>query len=182
VVERTGRRAVLVAGWSDLSALQPPPPPRLLIVPSAPHDWLLPRCRAAVHHCGAGTCAAVLRAGVPSVPCPVMLDQPSNALRLVEAGCAVAPLPFAEITAQVRAAAGGRVGCSCCVSAAGGLAEMFDRSNSGWVCCGPKDLISPQPHPHPPTQPCILRRLPTASRLPAPTRHCKPRLRRWQAA
>jgi hypothetical protein len=31
-----------------------------------------------------------------------MLDQPSNALRLVEAGCAVAPLPFAKMTAPVR--------------------------------------------------------------------------------
>jgi len=73
----------------------------LVVVPSAPHDWLLPRCCAAVHHCGAGTAAAVLRAGIPSIPCPVMLDQPWNALRLVEAGVAVEAIPFHKMTAKV---------------------------------------------------------------------------------
>lgn len=59
----------------------------------------------------AGTCAAALRAGVPSVPCPVMLDQTSNALRLQEAGCAAEPLPFQRLTAQVHAAAAGLGAC-----------------------------------------------------------------------
>ncbi len=39
------------------------------------HTALLPTCAAAVHHAGAGTVAAVLRAGVPSVACPLHFDQ-----------------------------------------------------------------------------------------------------------
>lgn len=106
VVQQTGKRAVLVAGWSELGGLigngegQVQLPEGLLVVPSAPHDWLLPRCCLAVHHCGVGTCGAVLRAGIPSVPCPVMLDQPFLAARLVEAGVACAPLPFHKVNAQ----------------------------------------------------------------------------------
>ena len=39
------------------------------------HAAVLPSCAAAVHHAGAGTVAAVLRAGVPSVACPLHFDQ-----------------------------------------------------------------------------------------------------------
>lgn len=48
VVQQTGRRAVLVAGWSNLGGLigsgegQVQLPEGLLVVPSAPHDFLLP--------------------------------------------------------------------------------------------------------------------------------------------
>ncbi|KAF8061886.1 ATG26 [Scenedesmus sp. PABB004] len=111
VTALTGRRAVLAAGWSDLAAAAGDgpgqvalPAERLLLVPSAPHDWLLPRCCAAVHHAGVGTCGAVLRAGIPSVPCPVMLDQHFNSERLAEAGVACQALPFREVTAQALAA------------------------------------------------------------------------------
>jgi UDP:flavonoid glycosyltransferase YjiC (YdhE family) len=40
------------------------------------HDLVLPRCRAAVHHGGAGTSATSLRAGLPTVVCAVFADQP----------------------------------------------------------------------------------------------------------
>lgn len=49
VVQQTSRRAVLVAGWSQLDGLvgsgegQVQVPAGLLVVPQAPHDWLLPR-------------------------------------------------------------------------------------------------------------------------------------------
>jgi hypothetical protein len=43
-------------------------------------------------------------AGIPSVPCPVMLDQPFQAARLVEAGVACKPLPFYQISAAVSLA------------------------------------------------------------------------------
>ena len=39
-------------------------------VGEVPHDWLFPRVAAVVHHAGAGTTAAGLRAGVPAVPVP----------------------------------------------------------------------------------------------------------------
>jgi hypothetical protein len=40
-----------------------------------PHDWLFPRMGAVVHHGGAGTVAAGLRAGKPTLICPFFGDQ-----------------------------------------------------------------------------------------------------------
>jgi UDP:flavonoid glycosyltransferase YjiC (YdhE family) len=48
----------------------------VFVAEALPHDWLFPRTAAAVHHGGAGTTAAALRAGVPSVVVPFMADQP----------------------------------------------------------------------------------------------------------
>ncbi|MEO9326813.1 nucleotide disphospho-sugar-binding domain-containing protein [Gordonia aurantiaca] len=53
------------------------------------HDSLLPRCRGAVHHGGAGTTAAATRAGIPSIIAWLSADQPmwAAALRRAGAGC-----------------------------------------------------------------------------------------------
>ncbi|ROR46922.1 UDP-glucoronosyl/UDP-glucosyl transferase [Kitasatospora cineracea] len=56
-------------------------------------------CAAVVHHAGAGTTAAGLRAGVPAVPVPVMADQPFWASRLHALGVAPGPLPFQDLNA-----------------------------------------------------------------------------------
>ena len=64
------------------------------------HEWLLPRCAAFVHHGGAGTVAAALRAGLPSVVVPHMIDQYTWARRLRELGAAAAPIPRRRLTAQ----------------------------------------------------------------------------------
>ena len=71
----------------------------------APHAWLLPRMAAAVHHAGAGTTGAVLRAGLPTVGVPFLADQPYWADRLHALGVGPAPVPFAELTAARLAAA-----------------------------------------------------------------------------
>lgn len=46
------------------------------------HETLLPRCRGAVHHGGAGTTAAATRAGIPSVIAWLSADQPMWAAAL----------------------------------------------------------------------------------------------------
>jgi len=66
VVKKIQKRAVVVAGWSEFEPKEIPA--EILLIKSVPHDWLLPKCEVIVHHCGVGTCAAVLRSGVPSVP------------------------------------------------------------------------------------------------------------------
>uniref|UniRef100_UPI003D89B3EA nucleotide disphospho-sugar-binding domain-containing protein n=1 Tax=Gordonia sp. B7-2 TaxID=3420932 RepID=UPI003D89B3EA len=50
------------------------------------HERLLPRCRAAVHHGGAGTTAATARAGIPSAIGWLSADQPLWAGALARAG------------------------------------------------------------------------------------------------
>ncbi|MFF3603860.1 glycosyltransferase [Streptomyces sp. NPDC002463] len=96
-VRRAGVRAVVQAGWAGLVG---PDSDDVLAVGDVPHDWLFPRTAAVVHHAGAGTTAAGLRAGAPAVPVPVMYDQPFWASRLHALGVAPRPVPFADLTAE----------------------------------------------------------------------------------
>ena len=95
-VERAGVRAVVQSGWAGLA----PAGDDILLVGDLPHDWLFPRTAAVVHHAGAGTTGAGLRAGVPAVPVPVLVDQPFWADRLHRLGVAPRPLPLHELTAD----------------------------------------------------------------------------------
>ncbi|MCS0635831.1 glycosyltransferase [Streptomyces sp. LP05-1] len=98
-VRRAGVRAVVQAGWAELSGRGPD----ILAIGDIPHDWLFPRTAAVVHHAGAGTTGAGLRAGVPALPVPVMADQPFWASRLHRLGVAPRPLPFQDLTAETLA-------------------------------------------------------------------------------
>ncbi|WP_445516331.1 glycosyltransferase [Streptomyces sp. NEAU-174] len=100
-VARAGVRAVVQAGWAGLTAAGDD----VLAVGDLPHDWLFPRTAAVVHHAGAGTTAAGLRAGVPAVAVPAMADQPFWATRLHHLGVAPRPLPLADLTAESLGAA-----------------------------------------------------------------------------
>ncbi|WP_055697635.1 glycosyltransferase [Streptomyces silaceus] len=100
-----GLRGVLQTGRAGLAASGDD----LLTVGEVPHALLFPEVAAVVHHAGAGTTAAGLRAGVPAVPVPVTADQPFWAGRLAALGAATAPVPFAELTAPRLAEALGRV-------------------------------------------------------------------------
>jgi len=95
-VARAGVRAVVQSGWAGLEAAGDD----VLLVGELPHDWLFPRMAAVVHHAGAGTTGAGLRAGVPAVAVPVLVDQPFWAQRLHRLGVAPHPLPLSELTAD----------------------------------------------------------------------------------
>jgi UDP:flavonoid glycosyltransferase YjiC (YdhE family) len=90
-LDRAGQRGVLLKGWGSLGegAL----PPWATAVGDVPHEWLLPRTRAVVHHGGAGTTGAGLRAGVPSVVVPLGFDQPFWGRRVAALGVGPEPLP-----------------------------------------------------------------------------------------
>ncbi|MEU6820776.1 glycosyltransferase [Streptomyces atriruber] len=100
-----GLRGVLQAGRAGLAASGDD----ILTIGEVPHALLFPRMAAVVHHAGAGTSAAALRAGVPAVPVPVTADQPFWAARLASLGAATAPVPFKDLTAPGLADALGRV-------------------------------------------------------------------------
>jgi sterol 3beta-glucosyltransferase len=90
-------RALLGAGWSAITpGLHADG--RVFVTGAFDHDTALPRCRAAVHHGGAGTTHAALRAGLPAVVCSFLVDQPWWADLLIGHGVG-AKLPFPKITA-----------------------------------------------------------------------------------
>jgi UDP:flavonoid glycosyltransferase YjiC (YdhE family) len=60
-----GERALVCSGWSDLSDV--PHFDHVKVVGAVNHGATFPACRAVVHHGGAGTTAAGLRAGVPTL-------------------------------------------------------------------------------------------------------------------
>ena len=60
---------------------------------------------AVAHHGGAGTTAAGLRAGVPSVIIPFFADQPFWGQRVAALGVGPAPVPRRKLTAKRLAAA-----------------------------------------------------------------------------
>jgi sterol 3beta-glucosyltransferase len=66
-------RVVVQSGWTKLDVQDGSD--LLRNVGPCPHDWLLPKCCAVVHHGGAGTVAAGLRFGLPTMVCPFFADQ-----------------------------------------------------------------------------------------------------------
>ncbi|MGB3510903.1 MAG: glycosyltransferase [Microcoleaceae cyanobacterium] len=70
---QSGQRGILIKGWGALTNADLPD--NVFKIDSVPHDWLFPQMAAVVHHGGAGTTAAGLRAGVPSI---IFLSVPIN--------------------------------------------------------------------------------------------------------
>ena len=93
----SGRRGLLASGWGGMvtQAL----PDGVLAIAEAPHEWLLPQVAAVVHHGGAGTTAAGLRAGRPTVICPFFADQPFWGRRVSLLGAGPMPIPQRELSA-----------------------------------------------------------------------------------
>ncbi|HUT52776.1 MAG TPA: glycosyltransferase [bacterium] len=102
-LDRAGQRGIIVGGWGGVGAGVGG---RHLTIESAPYDWLLPRTAAMVHHGGAGTTSAALRAGVPAVVVPFMgVDQPYFGRLVLSAGAGPRPIPRSKLTAANLAAA-----------------------------------------------------------------------------
>ena len=97
-LRRSGERGVLPVGWGGLKKADLPE--GVFAVDPLPHGWLFPRMAAVVHHGGAGTTAAGLRAGVPSILVPFMGDQFFWARRVAALGVGPPPIPRKELTAD----------------------------------------------------------------------------------
>ena len=95
---RADQRAILLSGWSGLQEIAAPD--TVYVIDSVPHAWLFPRVAAVVHHGGAGTTAAGLRAGVPSVVIPFFGDQPFWGQRVAQLGVGPVPIPRKKLTVE----------------------------------------------------------------------------------
>lgn len=95
---RANQRAILLSGWSGLQ--KDNVPDSIFMIDSIPHSWLFPRVSAVVHHGGAGTTAAGLKAGIPSVVIPFFGDQPFWGQQVAELGVGPQPIPRKKLTAE----------------------------------------------------------------------------------
>ena len=102
-LERLGLRGVLDAGWGRLH--DEDLPETVLPIDGAPHDVLFPQMSVVIHHGGAGTTAAALRAGIPQVVVPHIADQPYWGRRVHELGVGAAPIHRKHLSADRLAAA-----------------------------------------------------------------------------
>ena len=102
-VRAAGVRAVLLSGWGGLASM--PEADDVFVADAVPHDWLFPRVAAAVHHGGAGTTGAALRAGIPAIVIPFGADQPFWGARVSALGAGPTPIPRRRLTSERLAAA-----------------------------------------------------------------------------
>ena len=97
-LQRTGARGILATGWGGMHRTDVPP--HVLMLETAPHDWLFPRMSAVVHHGGSGTTGAGLLAGRPTLICPFLGDQPFWGYQVHLLGAGPEPLPQRRFTAD----------------------------------------------------------------------------------
>jgi UDP:flavonoid glycosyltransferase YjiC (YdhE family) len=97
-LDKTKNRAIILSGWSDLQNLSSPE--TILIMEAIPHSWLLPRCKAVIHHGGAGTTAAGLRSGIPNLVVPFASDQPFWGARVHAIGAGPKPIPVKKLSVE----------------------------------------------------------------------------------
>jgi UDP:flavonoid glycosyltransferase YjiC (YdhE family) len=104
-IKKSGQRAVLATGWGAMDGEEGPQDRQTFFLRHAPHDCLFPHMSAAVHHGGAGTTAAAVRAGIPSVIVPFFGDQPFWANRLNRKGVAPPALERKSLSSAALASA-----------------------------------------------------------------------------
>ena len=115
-LEYSGHRGIVLGGWARLSLellesvcsnrqMIDYAKANVLFVAKAPHEWLFPRVACAVHHGGAGTTNAALRAGIPQVITPVWLDQYNHAQLVEKLGVGIGTKQFQRLNAMDLAGA-----------------------------------------------------------------------------
>ena len=101
---KVGRRAIWQSGWSDLRSSSHGRG-RILVTRELPHGWLFPQVAAVIHHGGAGTTGAALRAKVPSIIVPHAFDQRFWGRRVSALGCGPPAIDIKDLTASGLASA-----------------------------------------------------------------------------
>ena len=96
---KTGRRVIVQSSWSKMDVEDGSD--ILRNIGPCPHDWLLPLCSAVIHHGGAGTTAAGLRFGLPTLVCPFFADQFMWGFFVEMAGVGPKAVPINSLTEEM---------------------------------------------------------------------------------
>ena len=104
-VKKTGQRVLVSKGWGGFGADELEIPDAVFMLDNVPHDWLFRHVSCVVHHGGAGTTAAGIALGKPTVIVPFFGDQPFWGAMVAKAGAGPAPIPIKQLTADKLAAA-----------------------------------------------------------------------------
>lgn len=96
-LEITGQRGIINKGWGGLGELAEPKD-NVYTLDNVPHDWLFLQCAAVVHHGGAGTTAAGLKAACPTTIVPFFGDQMFWGERVHARGVGPSPIPVDDFT------------------------------------------------------------------------------------
>lgn len=100
---RAGKRGLLATGGGAIAIRNMPA--HVHAIGAAPHDRLFKHVSAALHHGGAGTTGASLRAGLPTIICPFFGDQPFWARRVAQLGAGPEALDRNMLDANALASA-----------------------------------------------------------------------------
>lgn len=104
-VRKTKVRALVSKGWGGLGGDALDVPEGVFMLGNVPHDWLFKHVSCVVHHGGAGTTAAGIATGKPTVVVPFFGDQPFWGAMTARAGAGPLPIPYKQLTADKLAAA-----------------------------------------------------------------------------
>ena len=104
-IQKTGQRALVSKGWGGFGADQLGIPDGVFMLGNVPHDWLFQHVSCVVHHGGAGTTAAGISLGKPTVIIPFFGDQPFWGAMVAKAGAGPTPIPYKQLTSTNLAAA-----------------------------------------------------------------------------
>ncbi|MDR0397058.1 MAG: glycosyltransferase [Oscillospiraceae bacterium] len=104
-LKKLGLSAVMIKGWGGAAQDSKLPERarssgRLFLVDFVPHSWLFQHVSAAVHHGGAGTTAAGLYAGLPTLVIPFGADQPFWGEQVYRHGLGPKPIPRDKLDAD----------------------------------------------------------------------------------
>jgi len=99
-VEKSGQRALVSKGWGGMGADELGKPDNVFMLGNVPHDWLFKHVSAVVHHGGAGTTAAGITAGRPTLVVPFFGDQPFWGAMVHRAGAGPEPIPHKQLTSD----------------------------------------------------------------------------------
>lgn len=96
-LQETSQRGIIDKGWGGIGTMVELPE-SVYLLDNCPHDWLFSRCAAVVHHGGAGTTAAGLKAACPTTIVPFFGDQAFWGERVHARGVGPPPIPVAQFS------------------------------------------------------------------------------------